>query len=158
VKADDRQRPRRRLGWWFDWAVERGLALVFITFTVLSFGQVIARYAFGHPITWTEEVCRYLFVWVVFVGAGVAERSRAHIHAGLPDLPALASVRRRLDVVNGILCVGMVLLLFRLVRLVPDRRLYATAVAFRRTTRGVRRSRDPDRWPPHDAQHHPDEA
>ena len=112
MKADDRQRPRRRLGWWFDWAVERGLALVFITFTVLSFGQVIARYAFGHPITWTEEVCRYLFVWVVFVGAGVAERSRAHITLDFLTSRLSPSVRRRLDVVNGILCVGMVLLLF----------------------------------------------
>ena len=103
---------RAGVGAWFDWSVEHALGVVFITFTVLSFGQVVARYVFGHPITWTEEICRYLFVWVVFVGAGVAERSRGHITLDFLTTRLPPNVRRRLDMVNGILCVGMVLLLF----------------------------------------------
>jgi TRAP-type C4-dicarboxylate transport system permease small subunit len=104
--------PPRGLGAWFDWTIERGLAIVFISFTVLSFAQVIARYAFGRPITWTEEISRYLFVWVVFVGAGVAERSRAHVTLDFLVSRLSPRVRHWLDVLNAVLCVGMVLLLF----------------------------------------------
>ncbi|MFB3819453.1 MAG: TRAP transporter small permease [Candidatus Methylomirabilales bacterium] len=71
-------RPRGP-GWWFDRAVEAGIGLAFIAFVLLSFAQVILRYGFGRPLTWSEEVARYLFVWVVFLGAGVAARYRAHI-------------------------------------------------------------------------------
>jgi TRAP-type C4-dicarboxylate transport system permease small subunit len=99
------------VGAWFDWAVEHALGVVFITFTLLSFGQVVARYVFGHPITWTEEICRYLFVWVVFVGAGVAERSRAHITLDYVTSRLPRRAMRWLDIANAVLCVGMVLLL-----------------------------------------------
>jgi len=100
------------LGRWFDWAVERILAIVFVVFTLLSFTQVIARYFFGHPLTWTEEISRYLFVWVVFVGAGVAERYRAHVTLDFLVSRFSPRVRYWLDIVNGFLCAAMVLTLF----------------------------------------------
>jgi TRAP-type C4-dicarboxylate transport system permease small subunit len=101
-----------RLGQWFDWCIERGLAMVFIAFTLLSFLQVIARYAFGHPITWTEELSRYMFVWVVFVGAGVAERDRAHITLDFIVSRLSPGVNYWLGLANGVLCIAMVLILF----------------------------------------------
>ena len=36
--------------------------------------QVISRYVFLNPFTWTEELVRYLFVLVTFFGAGLALR------------------------------------------------------------------------------------
>lgn len=30
--------------------------------------QVIFRYVFNHPITWSEEIARYLFVWITMLG------------------------------------------------------------------------------------------
>lgn len=101
-----------RVGRLFDWWIERGLAVVFIGFTLLSFAQVIARYAFGRPITWTEEFSRYLFVWVVFVGAGVAERDRSHITLDFLISRFSPRVNYWLGIVNGVLCVAMVLILF----------------------------------------------
>src|SRR5262245_6738392 len=46
---------------------------------VLVFGNVVLRYAFNSGITASEEVARWLFVWMTFVGAVVALRKHAHL-------------------------------------------------------------------------------
>src|SRR5574343_243623 len=46
---------------------------------VLVFGNVVARYAFNSGITVSEEVSRWLFVWMTFLGAIVGVRERAHL-------------------------------------------------------------------------------
>jgi len=46
---------------------------------VLVFGNVVLRYAFNSGITISEELSRWLFVWLTFVGAIVALRDHAHL-------------------------------------------------------------------------------
>jgi len=57
---------------------------VFIAFTlasmaILVFGNVVLRYAFNSGITWSEEMSRFLFVWMVFLGAIAALKENAHL-------------------------------------------------------------------------------
>lgn len=40
--------------------------------------QVISRYVFGKPLTWSEELARYMFVWLALLGS--AWCGRGHIH------------------------------------------------------------------------------
>ena len=46
---------------------------------VLVFGNVVLRYAFNSGITVSEEVSRWLFVWMTFLGAVVALKEHAHL-------------------------------------------------------------------------------
>ncbi len=46
---------------------------------VLVFGNVVLRYAFNTGITLSEELSRWLFVYLVFLGAVVAMREHAHL-------------------------------------------------------------------------------
>jgi TRAP-type transport system small permease protein len=46
---------------------------------VLVFGNVVLRYAFNSGITVSEELGRWLFVWITFTGAVVALREHAHL-------------------------------------------------------------------------------
>lgn len=46
---------------------------------VLIFVQVIARYVFNHSISWSEELSRYMFVWLIWLGTSMAARNNAHI-------------------------------------------------------------------------------
>ncbi|MGV3682610.1 MAG: TRAP transporter small permease [Acidovorax sp.] len=46
---------------------------------VLVFGNVVARYAFNSGITVSEELSRWLFVWLTFMGSVVALRERGHL-------------------------------------------------------------------------------
>lgn len=54
--------------------------------------QVFFRYAMNAPLYWSEEVARYAFVWLVFIGAAIASKRGAHIGVDylvmhLPKLP-----------------------------------------------------------------------
>jgi TRAP-type C4-dicarboxylate transport system permease small subunit len=35
--------------------------------TSVTFAQVCSRYLLGFSIVWSEELCRYLFVWSIFI-------------------------------------------------------------------------------------------
>ena len=58
-----------------EWAIAAALALM----VVLVFGNVVLRYAFNSGITVSEEVSRWLFVWMTFLGAVVAMKDHAHL-------------------------------------------------------------------------------
>lgn len=55
------------------------IALALAIMVVLVFGNVVLRYAFNTGITVSEEVSRWLFVWLVFLGAIVALKEHAHL-------------------------------------------------------------------------------
>lgn len=57
------------------WAIA---ALIF-TMMVVTFSQVVARYALANSLSWSEEVGRYIFVWITFLGMAAAFQSRAHV-------------------------------------------------------------------------------
>jgi TRAP-type C4-dicarboxylate transport system permease small subunit len=43
------------------------------------FLQVFTRYVLNDPLSWTEEVARYLYVYIVFLGASAAISDRTHV-------------------------------------------------------------------------------
>ena len=55
------------------------MALALAVMVVLVFGNVVLRYAFNSGITVSEEVSRWLFVWLTFLGAIVALKEHAHL-------------------------------------------------------------------------------
>jgi TRAP-type C4-dicarboxylate transport system permease small subunit len=73
---------------------------------VMVFGNVVMRYGFNSGITLSEELSRWLFVWMTFLGAVVALHERAHL--GTDSLIA------RLPVIGQKIClaVSLVLMLF----------------------------------------------
>lgn len=46
---------------------------------ILVFGNVVLRYAFNLGITMSEELSRFLFVWLTFLGAIIAFREHGHL-------------------------------------------------------------------------------
>ena len=55
------------------------IALCLATMVVLVFGNVFLRYGFNSGITISEELSRWLLVWMSFLGAIVALRQHAHL-------------------------------------------------------------------------------
>lgn len=47
--------------------------------SVVIFFQVIMRYVFRSSLTWSEELARYLFVWIVYFAISYAVKERKHI-------------------------------------------------------------------------------
>ena len=55
------------------------IALCLAVMVVLVFGNVVLRYGFNSGITISEELSRWLLVWLTFLGAIVAVREHAHL-------------------------------------------------------------------------------
>lgn len=55
------------------------LALLMFGMVVLVFGNVVLRYGFNSGITMSEEVSRWLFIWMTFLGAIVLLKERKHL-------------------------------------------------------------------------------
>ncbi|BCJ87591.1 TRAP transporter small permease [Effusibacillus dendaii] len=51
---------------------------------ILVFGNVVLRYVFNSGITWSEEMARFLFIWMIFLGGIAAFRD--HEHLGVDSL------------------------------------------------------------------------
>lgn len=63
--------------------LETLIALALAVMVVLVFGNVVLRYAFNSGITVSDEVARWLFVWLTFLGAIVAMKDHAHLGTDL---------------------------------------------------------------------------
>lgn len=59
--------------------LEMLMALMLAAMVLLVFGNVVLRYAFESGISVSEELSRWLFVWLTFLGAIVAVKDRAHL-------------------------------------------------------------------------------
>ncbi|WP_434630399.1 TRAP transporter small permease [Pseudomonas sp. Z1-29] len=55
------------------------IVLCMVAMIVLVFGNVVLRYAFNSGISVSEELSRWFFVWMIFLGALVALKDRAHL-------------------------------------------------------------------------------
>ena len=59
--------------------VEAFLAKTFLAIQVaIIFSEVVCRYALGTSLVWSEELARYLLVWIGFLGASIGLRMRGH--------------------------------------------------------------------------------
>lgn len=59
------------------------MVLCLVAMVVMVFGNVVLRYGFNSGITVSEELSRWLFVWMTFLGAVVALKSHAHLGTDL---------------------------------------------------------------------------
>ncbi|MFC3339962.1 TRAP transporter small permease [Paracandidimonas soli] len=59
------------------------MAICLTAMAVLVFGNVILRYLFNSGITWSEEMSRYFFVFMIFFGSASAAIMGKHISVDL---------------------------------------------------------------------------
>src|SRR5512137_1637575 len=55
------------------------VATSYVVIVVVGFGQVVFRFVLSSPLSWSEELVRYVFVWSVFLTAAIAFHLNSHI-------------------------------------------------------------------------------
>ncbi len=75
---------------WLGWFVELAVSLLVAAEIVILFSGVVARYVFGHPLVWSDELASILFLWLAMLGAVIALRRDEHMRmtAAVAVLPA----------------------------------------------------------------------
>jgi TRAP-type C4-dicarboxylate transport system permease small subunit len=86
--------------------IEILIAVFLAVMVAMVFGNVVLRYAFNSGIVVSEELSRWLFLWVTFLGAIVALKEHAHLGSDF--------VVSRLPVLGKKIClvVGHLLMLY----------------------------------------------
>ncbi len=66
----------------FDRLLAKGegwvLIVLVVVMTIVVFLQVVYRYLLAQPLHWSEELARYLFVWISILGAALSVQRRGH--------------------------------------------------------------------------------
>jgi len=56
---------------WLDKNLEEKIMMILLMAMTLIMGvQVVCRYVFNNSLSWTEELTRFLFVWITFISIG----------------------------------------------------------------------------------------
>jgi len=75
--------------WWnrvldvLSTVLEHVTGCVFIVLTALSLAQVFFRYILHSPLIWSEELVRFLCVWLTFLGASALTGRGKHLRLGV---------------------------------------------------------------------------
>ena len=75
------------------------LVVMLSAMVIMVFGNVVLRYGFNDGIISSEELSRFLFIWITFLGAIVTMRDNAHL--------GLDSIVRKLSLTGKKLAFGI---------------------------------------------------
>ena len=59
--------------------LEALVVLCLVAMVIMVFGNVVLRYGFNSGITVSDEMSRYCFIWLTYIGAMVAMREKGHL-------------------------------------------------------------------------------
>ncbi|MFU0831469.1 MAG: hypothetical protein ACFWUC_00780 [Oscillospiraceae bacterium] len=94
-----------------DWILSKIENAVMITtilvMLVVLFAQVLMRYVFNSPLVWSEEVARYLFVYLTFIGIsfGISKGTHIRMEFLINKFPVI--VRKILDICISFFSAGI---------------------------------------------------
>ncbi|WP_409517474.1 TRAP transporter small permease [Achromobacter sp.] len=93
--------------------LEFAIALLLAAMVVLVFGNVVARYGFNSGITLSEELSRWMFIWLTFLGAVIALKERGHLGMDMVVAKLPTAGKKICLVVGQILMLYIVSLMFK---------------------------------------------
>lgn len=70
---------RRSFKWFVQHFEELFAGIGLCMMSILVFAQVVMRYVFHTPMSWSDEIAVYCMLWSVYLSASWAVRERAHI-------------------------------------------------------------------------------
>ena len=88
------------------------IVLTIALFTIVVVA-IVARYGFGQAVSWTEEVPRYLLIWISFLAAASCVLRREHVGFDVLFNSLPKGPRKALGVFLGLLIFGFGWVVFR---------------------------------------------
>ncbi len=96
----------------------------------IVFLQVVLRYVFNEPLSWTDELARILIIWMVYLGLALTARTRSEVvMGGLVDVLPVRLKERLLVLKDVVVVLFVVVTLVSAVRLtIVDRGMTTAAM------------------------------
>ena len=58
------------------------MGLLMLSLILLTFMQVVLRYVFNNPTSWSSEISRFILIWMTFTGASIVTKRCTHLSMG----------------------------------------------------------------------------
>ena len=71
--------------------------------SILIFCQVVMRYVFQNSLTWSEELARYLFIWLVYFSVSYTAKREKHIRIDAALLLFPKKIRPFIEMISELL-------------------------------------------------------
>lgn len=97
---------------WIDRAEEWLISLLLTAMTLVTFGQVVARYVFNYSFVWALELVTFLFAWQIFLGISYGVRVGAHIGVDALVKTLSPATARAVGIVAAVLCLVYAAIVF----------------------------------------------
>ncbi len=75
------------------------IVFLFVALVIIVFYQVVARYIFSDPPSWTEELARYCQVWIILLTSSICIRKGSHLSVDYFGHKLGLGAKRILDIV-----------------------------------------------------------
>lgn len=89
------------------------LCTLLIVIVSVSGIQVIARYVFNNSLTWSEELCRYMYVWTGFITVSFCIKHGSIIKIDTLIMFLPKTLKKILDALTSILSIAIVTILLQ---------------------------------------------
>ena len=73
------------------------IIVISVVMICVTLAQVVFRYVIAAPLPWSEELARYCFVWIVFLGGAVGLARGIHLGVDLVVNALPPPLRRAMD-------------------------------------------------------------
>ena len=105
------------------------IIILFGVQVVVVFIQVIARYIFNNPFSWSEEMARYIQVWMILLVSSICVRKNAHFAIDYLTYKLNFRYKKILDIV-----VNLILLFYIFIITTYGWRIVVTIFSFGQTS------------------------
>ncbi len=86
------------------------IIILFAVLVAVVFYQVVARYIFNDPPSWTEELARYCQVWIILLTSSICIRKGSHLAVDYFSHRLSVGVKKNINIVMSSLIVLYILI------------------------------------------------
>lgn len=91
---------------------ETVLILLECAIVLVMLYQIIRRYVFNSSLTWSEEFCRYCFIWFMFIGYSYSIREKIDLRMDAVVNLLPVKVRQLVNRIGLVICFALTVLVF----------------------------------------------
>lgn len=101
----------KKIGHYYNKIEEYCLVGILGLCVIIIFLQVIMRYAFNNSLSWSEEACKYLFVWMIWLGTSIAVKLNGHLRIEVITGKLKGRAKYSVDVIDNLIWLAFCLFL-----------------------------------------------
>ncbi|MBE3089031.1 MAG: TRAP transporter small permease, partial [Actinobacteria bacterium] len=96
----------------YDSTIELITSTLMAFLVIILFGQVVSRYIFNFPMMWSEEIGRYLFIWIAYLGSAQVFIKGEHLSVDVLSSKLISPYNSYLKLITHIIIIIFLFFVF----------------------------------------------